>query len=78
MSNMDLQEFVTAFAEQFDDTDVSEITEKTIFQDLDEWSSLMVLSIIAFVKTSYDKTITGKDIRSCETVRDLFELISNK
>lgn len=74
---MELQKFIAEFAEQFDDTDVSEIQANTVFQDLDEWSSLTTLSIIAFVKTEYGKTITGKEIRSCETVKDLFDLVSS-
>lgn len=74
---MELKEFVTKFAEQFDETDPSEIQENTAFQDLDEWSSLTALSIIAFVRTEYGKTITGKDIRSCDTVEELFNLVSS-
>ena len=29
-------------------------------------------------KTEYGVTITGKEIRECETVRDLFDLIESK
>lgn len=75
---MELQKFLQDFADQFDDTDVSEITAETIFQDLDEWSSLTLLSIIAFVKTSYGKTINGKEIRSCHTVKSLYDLVASK
>ena len=75
---MTLTDFIANFAEQFDDTDASEIKAETNYRDLDEWSSLTALSIIAFVKTSYGKTITGKEIRSCETVRDLYNLIESK
>ena len=75
---MELQEFIVEFANQFDDTDSSEIKSDTIFQELAEWSSLTSLSIIAFVKTTYGKNITGKEIRSCETVQDLFDLVESK
>lgn len=75
---MELQEFIQNFAEQFDETDASEIQADTCFQELDEWSSLTAMSIIAFVKTQYNKAITGKEIRSCETVQDLFALVQNK
>ena len=46
---MKLNEFIENFANQFDDTDVSEITAATEFKALDEWSSLVALSIIAMV-----------------------------
>lgn len=75
---MELKEFISAFADQFDDTDPSEITATTEFHELDEWSSLTGMSVIALAKTQYGKTITGKEIRECETVEDLFNLISSK
>lgn len=75
---MELNEFIVAFADQFDDTDPSEITATTEFHELDEWSSLTGMSVIALAKTQYGKTITGKEIRECETVEDLFNLISSK
>lgn len=75
---MELNEFVTNFADQFDDTDASEITVDCHFRELDEYSSLVGMSIIAMAKTQYGKSITGADIRSCTTVEDLFNLINNK
>lgn len=75
---MDLEEFVKGFAEQFDDTDESEITAETNFHELDEWSSLISMSLIAYVRTEFGKKISGNEIRTCETVEDLFNLISSK
>ena len=72
---MNLQDFIVKFAEQFDDTDASEINANTYFKELDEWSSLIALSVIAFVKMEYGKSITGAQIRSCNTVKELFELV---
>ena len=75
---MELQEFITEFANQLDETDASEIQASTEFLELEEWSSLTGMSVIAMVKTQYGKTITGKEIRSCETVEDLFNLVASK
>lgn len=75
---MELKEFIENFAEQFDDTDVSEIQGNTEFHELDEWSSLTGMAIIAMVKTVYGKTVTGKEIRECVTVEDLFNLVASK
>lgn len=75
---MELNEFVANFAEQFDDTDPSEITAETRFHDLDEWSSLIAMSVMALAKTQYGKTITGAEMRECETVENLFNLIASK
>lgn len=75
---MELNDFVAAFAEQFDETDASEIRPNTEFHQLDEWSSLIALGIIAFVKTQYGKTITGKEIRESKTVEDLYNIVMTK
>ena len=75
---MELKEFIVNFAEQFDDTDVSAITASTEFHELEEWSSLTGMGVIAMAKTEYGKTITGKEIRECVTVKDLFDLVSSK
>jgi acyl carrier protein len=75
---MNLENFIKGFADQFDDTDESEINASTNFHELEEWSSLISMSLIAFVRTEYGKKLTGNDIRECETVEDLFNLIASK
>ena len=75
---MNLQDFIQKFANQLDDTDANDITSDTIFQELEEWSSLTAMSIIAFVRTEYGKTITGREIRYAKTVEDLYNLIASK
>jgi acyl carrier protein len=72
---MELNDFIKQFADQFDDTELSEFKAETDYKCLDEWSSLTALSIIALVKTQYGKNITGSQIRSCNTIKDLFELV---
>lgn len=75
---MELKDFIEKFADQFDDTDASEIQADTEYQELEEWSSLTAMSIIALAKTQYGKTITGREVRSCKTVEELFNLIASK
>ena len=75
---MELQNFIEKFADQFDETDASEIQSDTDYQELDEWSSLTAMSIIALAKTEYGKTITGREVRGCHTVEALFNLIASK
>lgn len=71
-------EFIANFADQFDETDASEIQADTEFHEIDEWGSLTGMGVIAMVKTVYGKTITGKEIRECVTVEDLFNLVESK
>ena len=75
---MELKEFIENFADQFDETDPQEINADTEFHELDEWSSLSGMGVIAMAKTEYGKTITGKDLRECKTVEDVFTLLACK
>lgn len=75
---MELKEFIENFANQFDDTDASEIQADTVYKELDEWSSLIALSVIAMVDEEYDVTIKGDDIRNSNTVEDLFNVVKAK
>ena len=75
---MELNVFLANFADQSDDTDPSEIQADTKFHDLEEWSSLTGMGVIALAKSEYGKTITGKELRECVTVEDVFNLITSK
>ena len=75
---MELQEFIKNFANQFEETDPSVFTKDTVFKDLNEWSSLMALSIIAMVDEEYEVALKGDDIRTANTLEDLFNIVKSK
>lgn len=75
---MDIKEFIENFAAQFDETDSSVFTPETIFHELDEYSSLIALSIIAMVDEEYDVTLKGDDMRAAVTIQDLFNTVQAK
>jgi acyl carrier protein len=75
---MELKDFIENFAAQFDDTDASEIKEDTVFKELDEWSSLIALSVIAMVDEEYDVTLQGDDMRAANTIEELYQIVKGK
>ncbi len=75
---MELKDFIENFAAQFDDTDASEIKADTVFKELDEWSSLIALSVISMVDEEYEVTLKGEDIRNSKTVEELFNTVKAK
>ncbi|SEE06361.1 phosphopantetheine-binding protein [Prevotella sp. lc2012] len=75
---MELKDFIEKFAEQFDDTDASEFKGETKFRELDEWSSLIALSIIAMVDEEYDVTLKGDDMRAANTIEELYQIVKGK
>ncbi|MBO4874561.1 MAG: acyl carrier protein [Bacteroidales bacterium] len=75
---MEIKDFIEHFAEQFDDTDISVFSAETRFRDLEEWSSLIALSIIAMVDEEYDVILKGDDIKAATTIVDLFNIVKTK
>ena len=75
---MEIKEFIEVFAEQFDDVDAGQLSGDTKFKELDEWSSLIALSVIAMVDDEYGVTLKGDDIRNSSTVEDLFNAVKAK
>lgn len=72
---MELNDFIANFADQFEDTDASEIIATTSFHDLDEWDSLIALAVLNMTEKKYGKKITFDDMKKCDTVEDLFNVI---
>lgn len=72
---MNINQFVQKFANQFDETDASLFTPETAFKDLDEWSSLTALSVIAMIDEIYGVNIKGSELEKASTINELFELI---
>ncbi len=75
---MEIKEFIENFASQFDDTPVEEFKAETQFRELDEWSSLIALSVIAMVDEEYDVTLKGDDMKAANTIGELFEIVKSK
>lgn len=73
-----MKEFVSNFAAQFDETEESVFTPETRFREIEEWSSLAALSVIAMVDEEYDVTLKGDDIKNSETIADIYNAVASK
>lgn len=73
-----MKQFVANFAAQFDETDATEFSAETHFRELDEWSSLTALSIIAMVDAEYGVQLKGEEIRNAQTITDLYVTVNTK
>lgn len=72
---MNLDEFIVNFVDQLNDADASQINADTAFKNLNEWSSMSALAVIAMIDDEYDVQIKGDDIRRAETIADLFSRV---
>jgi acyl carrier protein len=75
---MTLDEFVKAFAAEFDDTPAEQFTPATNYRELEEWGSLVALSIISMVDEEMDVQITGADLRNSKTIEELYNVACAK
>ena len=75
---MDINSFIENFAELLDDMDASALSPETKFRELDEWSSLSALGLMAMVDEEYDVDLKGEEIRKATTIEELFNIISEK
>ena len=73
---MEIKNFIENFADQFDETDASALTPKTVFHELEDYSSLVALSIIAMIDEEYGVTLS--DMSAAVTIQDLFNTIQAK
>lgn len=69
---MNIKKFIEKFAEAIEVEDVAALTPETAFHELDEWSSISVMLLIAFIDEEFGKEITPSDIRQAVTIQDLF------
>lgn len=76
---MELNDFITHFVEQFDETPSVTITGDTDFKnELPEWDSLTAMSVIAMIIDEYDVSLKGEELKNCTTINDIFELVKSK
>lgn len=73
-----MEDFIKNFANQFDDTDMSEFKPDTKFRDLDEWSSLTGLAIMNMIEKKYGVKLTVMDLRKANTIEELYHVVVNK
>ena len=71
---MEIKEFIEKFAEAIEVENVDALTAETEFHELEEWSSLSVMLIIAFFDEEFDKQIGETAIKGCKTIENLYIL----
>lgn len=75
---MEIKKFIDDFSNQFDDTEKSVFIPETLFRELDEWSSLSALSIMAMIDEEYDVQLKAEEMRQTNTIQELFDLVNSK
>ncbi len=73
-----VEEFVQKVEAEFDDLEPGTLLPDTKYRELEDWSSMHALVVIAFIDIEYGVTVKGEDLRSTETMRDIYHVVQNK
>ena len=58
--------------------DPVDITEETVFRELEDFDSMAIMSIVAFADEKFGKTLAAEQLKNMKTVGDLMELIGRE
>lgn len=73
-----MKKFIENLASVFDEADPKSITPEAKFRDIEGYSSLVALSIIAMADEEYNVKLKGDEMRKAVTISDLFNIINSK
>ncbi|HRP58687.1 MAG: hypothetical protein KF732_02090 [Flavobacteriales bacterium] len=73
-----LEEFVKNIESEIEDLEPGELTAEINYRDIETWSSMYALIIIAYVDSEFNVTLSGDDLRKCNTLKELYFLIKSK
>lgn len=74
---MEIKDFIENFVEQFDEVPATEVTPETHMHEMDEWSSLIALSVMAMIDEEYDVQIKADEMRNSQTIQELFDIVKS-
>jgi len=75
---MNIQEFILIIEAEFDEVDKNSLEPSTSFRQMEGWSSMHALILIALVDNHFDVLLTGEELRGLDTIQDLYSLLESK
>ena len=75
---MELKDFIGKFVSQFEEEDPTIFEADLDFHELDSWSSLTSLSVVAMVYQEYGVELDTQDVRNADTIEDLFNIVKKE
>jgi acyl carrier protein len=75
---MSIDLLISQIEEEFDEVPKGTITALTSFREIDGWSSMHALILIALIDNHYDILLTGTELKNAQTIQDIFDIIKSK
>lgn len=75
---MNINEFVSLFAEQFSDPTETNFAPDTKFHDLSGWTSMTSLLVVTVIEENFGVLLSSEEFRNVTTIQELYDLIMEK
>ncbi len=75
---MNIQELIEKLEEEIEEVEKGTLTPSTNIRNIEWWSSMHALVIIALVDIEYNIQVSGKDLKEIQTIQDLYNLMVKK
>lgn len=75
---VEVNEFLQNFADLFDDTEVSQLSLDSVMRDLDEWSSMIALSIMVMCDEEYDVILSANEMETANKIADVYNIVNER
>jgi acyl carrier protein len=75
---MEIDQFVRNFENALEGIEPNSLNPETQYHKIAQWDSLGLLCLLAMIDCEYDVQIPGMALKECDTLRDIFGLVSSK
>ena len=75
---MQADQFVRHFENAIEGLTPNSLTPETQYHNLAQWDSLALLCLLAMIDCEYDVQVGGMELRACETLRQVHDLVMSK
>ena len=75
---MEVSEFIKKLEAEFEDIPKGTLTPSTKISDIEGWSSMHSLIVVALADTEYGVTLKGDDLKKAQSIQELFDVIKSK
>lgn len=73
-----LDDFTRKIEAEFEEISPGTLTPDTQYRSIESWSSMHALIIIAFFDSNFNIALTGADLKSAQSIRDLYAIVQQK
>ena len=75
---MELQEFIASIEPEFEEIDPGTLKENTVFREVEGWSSMIALILIARIEDEYGVAVSADELAGVKMIGELHHLVNNK